>query len=170
MFKNRATKAKASKKPAFRGLFLFPREVFMSVKKVCVVDGQGGGIGYLLVRSLRESYGESIRLIALGTNGFATAKMIKAGANRGASGENAFCHTLPTADYIFGPISITWPHAMLGEITPRMAEAVMSSSALKILLPISQEMVEIIGVVKEPLPHLVEMAVEIKFREVLDRV
>jgi hypothetical protein len=142
----------------------------MSIKCVCVVDGQGGGIGHLLVRSLRESFGESIRLIALGTNSSATSKMLPAGANRGASGENAFCHTLPTADYIVGPISITWPNAMLGEITPRMAEAVMSSRALKILLPLSQELVEIVGVLKEPLPHFVQIAVEKKFREVLDRV
>jgi hypothetical protein len=137
------------------------------IKRVCVVDGQGGGIGLLLVKSLKESYNESIELIALGTNAVATAQMLRAGANKGASGENAICHTLPTADCIVGPISITWANAMLGEITPRMAEAVMSSPAVKILIPLSRELVEIVGVVKEPLPHLVQMAVEKKIKEIL---
>jgi hypothetical protein len=142
----------------------------MPIKRVCVVDGQGGGIGLLLVKSLKEAYKESVELIALGTNAIATSQMLRAGANRGASGENAICQTLPTADCIVGPISITWPHAMLGEITPRMAEAVMSSRAVKILLPLSQEPVEIVGVIKEPLPHLVQMAVEKKIKEVLNHV
>jgi hypothetical protein len=139
-------------------------------KRICVIDGQGGGIGLLLVKALKEFYNESIQLIALGTNAIATSQMLRAGANRGASGENAICQTLPTADCIVGPISITWPHAMLGEITPRMAEAVMASRAVKILLPLSQEPVEIVGVIKEPLPHLVQMAVEKKIKEVLNHV
>jgi len=139
----------------------------MPIKRVCVVDGQGGGIGLLLVKSLKEVYKESVEVIALGTNAITTAQMLKAGANKGASGENAICHVLPTADCIVGPISITWANAMLGEITPRMAEAVMSSPAVKILLPLSQESVQVVGVIKEPLPHLVWMAVEKIKKEVL---
>jgi hypothetical protein len=142
----------------------------MPIKRVCVVDGQGGGIGLLLVKSLKEAYKESIDLIALGTNAIATSQMLRAGANRGASGENAICHTLPTADCIVGPISITWSHAMLGKITPRMAEAVMSSRAVKILLPLSQERVDLVGVIKEPLPHLVQILVENKIKGVLKDV
>ena len=142
----------------------------MPIKRVCVVDGQGGGIGLLLVKSLKEVYKESVELIALGTNAIATSQMLRAGANKGASGENAICHTLPTADCIVGPIGITWPHAMLGEITPRMAEAVMSSRAVKILLPLSQEKVDLVGVIKEPLPHLVQLLVEKKIKEVLKDV
>ncbi len=129
-------------------------------KKICVIDGQGGGIGATLIKYLKEAYGESIELIGLGTNAIATAQMLKAGANRGASGENAICRTASSADCIIGPISITWANAMLGEVTPKMAEAVMSSAAVKILLPLSQERVEIVGVVKEPLPHLVRSVVE----------
>jgi hypothetical protein len=142
----------------------------MPIKRVCVVDGQGGGIGLLLVKSIKEVYKESVEVIALGTNAIATAQMLKAGANKGASGENAICHVLPTADCIIGPISITWANAMLGEITPRMAETVMSSPAIKILLPLSQEAVEIVGGIKEPLPHLVQMAVEKNMKEVLNHV
>jgi hypothetical protein len=142
----------------------------MPTKRVCVMDGQGGGIGLLLVKSLKEVYKESLELIALGTNAIATSQMLRAGANKGASGENAICHTLATADCIVGPIGITWPHAMLGEITPRMAEAVMSSRAVKILLPLSQENVELVGISKEPLPHLVEILVQNKIKEVLKDV
>ena len=68
------------------------------------------------------------------------------------------------------PVSITWANAMLGEVTPRMAEAVTSSQAVKLLLPLFQENAEIIGVVSEPLPHLVQELVEKRLKEVLDHV
>lgn len=139
-------------------------------KRICVIDGQGGGIGATLIKYLKEAYGETVELIGLGTNAIATAQMLKSGANRGASGENAICRTVATADCIIGPISITWANAMLGEVTPRMAEAVMSSSAIKILLPLTQERVEIVGVAKEPLPHMVQVVVEEKIKEVLKHV
>jgi hypothetical protein len=139
-------------------------------KRICVIDGQGGGIGATLIKYMKEAYGETVELIGLGTNAIATAQMLKSGANRGASGENAICRTVTTADCIIGPISITWANAMLGEVTPRMAEAIMSSSAFKILLPLTQEKVEIVGVVKEPLPHMVQVVVEEKLKEVLKNV
>ncbi len=138
-------------------------------KRICIIDGQGGGIGATLIKYLKEAYGESVVLIALGTNAIATAQMLKAGANKGASGENAICRTVFQAECIIGPIAVTWANAMLGEVTPKMAEAVTSSPASKILLPLSQESVEIVGVVKEPLPHLVQEAVE-KTKEVMKHV
>lgn len=138
--------------------------------RVCVIDGQGGGIGATLIKYLRDAYAEKLELIALGTNAIATAQMMKAGANRGASGENAIVQTVAKSDLIVGPISITWANAMLGEVTPRMAEAITSSPALKILLPLSQEQVVLVGVVTEPLPHLVQILVEQKIKEVLEDV
>jgi len=119
---------------------------------------------------MKETYGESLELQALGTNAIATSQMMRAGANRGASGENAIVRTVTKADFIVGPISITWANAMLGEVTPRMAEAVMSSPAPKILLPLTQERVELVGLIKEPLPHLVKIIVEEKIKEVLKDV
>jgi len=139
-------------------------------KRICIIDGQGGGIGATLIKYLKEAYWESVELIALGTNAIATAQMLKAGANKGASGENAICRTVPQADCIVGPIAITWANAMLGEVTPCIAEAITSSPALKILLPLSQEQVEIVGVIKEPLPRLVQAAMKGKIREILDNV
>ena len=139
-------------------------------KRICVIDGQGGGIGSTLIRSIRTACADRVELIAMGTNAIATAQMLKAEANKGATGENAIVRTVSDADCIVGPIAITWANAMLGEVTPRMAEAVTSCSALKILLPLFQERVEIVGIAKEPLPHLVQMVVETKIKEVLNHV
>ena len=136
---------------------------------ICVIDGQGGGIGSTLIKYLKASFGETVEVIALGTNAIATVQMLKAGANKGASGENAICRTVARADCITGPISITWANAMLGELTPKMAEAVMASPAIKILIPLSQEKAEIIGLTKEPLPHLVEASVT-RIKEVMQHV
>jgi len=135
-----------------------------------VIDGQGGGIGAAVIKHLREIYGESSELVAAGTNAIAASQMIKAGANRGASGENVIVRAVAEADVIIGPIAITWANAMMGEVTPRIAEAVMSAPVLKILLPLSQERVVIVGVFKEPLPHLIKFLVEDELREFLSHV
>ena len=137
------------------------------MKRVCVIDGQGGGIGAALIKGLKDAYGESIELIALGTNAIAAAQMLKAGANRAASGENAIVRTAAAVDAIVGPVSICWANAMLGEVTPRMAEAVTSSAAPKLLLPLAQESVTIVGTTAEPLPHLVQQLVQKYITEVL---
>ncbi|MFH1981210.1 MAG: DUF3842 family protein [Pseudomonadota bacterium] len=138
-------------------------------KTICVIDGQGGGIGATLIRYIREAFGDRLECIALGTNTIATVQMLKAGANKGATGENAVCRTAMSAHVIVGSVAVTWANAMLGEVTPRMAEAVASCGALKILLPLSQERSEIVGVTKEPLPHLVQAAVE-RIKEVINYV
>jgi shikimate 5-dehydrogenase len=140
------------------------------LKRICVIDGHGGGIGTAVIKALKEAHGESIELVALGTNAIAAAQMLKAGANRAASGENAIRRTTTTADVIIGPISIGWANAMLGEITPKMAEAIMSSSAPKIFLPLSQEPVVLVGLNAEPLPHLIQQLVKKKLKEVLPDV
>jgi hypothetical protein len=126
----------------------------------CVIDGQGGGIGATIIKKLREKFGESLDIIALGTNAIATSQMLKAKANRGASGENAIVRTALKADLIIGPIGIVMAHAMMGEVTPKMAEAVAASPARKILLPLSQENVEIVGTAAIPLPHLIDELIE----------
>lgn len=139
-------------------------------KRICIIDGQGGGIGGTLIKHLKEAYGESLELLALGTNAIATGQMMKAGANRGATGENAIVRTVLRADLIICSISITWVNALMGEVTPRIAEAVMSCSAPKILLPLTQERVVLVGVITEPLPHMVKVIVEEKIKEVLKNV
>jgi len=130
------------------------------MKRICVIDGQGGGIGSAIIRKIKETFGESVEIIALGTNAIATAQMIKARANRGASGENSIVQTVQQMDVIIGPIGIIMAHAMLGEVTPAMAEAISRSPAKKILLPLSQENVEIPGIENMPLPRLIEVLIE----------
>jgi len=132
----------------------------VDMKRICVMDGQGGGIGSTVIRKLTELYGGTVEIVALGTNAIATAQMLKAKANRGASGENAIVQTVKQVDIIIGPVGIVMAHSMMGEVTPAMAEAVASSPAKKLLIPLSQENVEIIGITSIPLPHLIESLVQ----------
>jgi NAD(P)-dependent dehydrogenase (short-subunit alcohol dehydrogenase family) len=138
--------------------------------RICVIDGQGGGIGAAIIKRLKEVYAEEHEVIALGTNAVATAQMMKARANRGASGENAIVRTVPTVDVIMGTLSIVLANAMMGELTPRMAEAIASARAPKLLLPLTQERVEIVGLLPEPLPHLVEKIVSERLKEWMHHV
>lgn len=125
------------------------------------MDGQGGGIGRAIIKRLRDTFGEEMEILALGTNSVATSQMMKAGANRGATGENAIITTAPRADIIIGPLSIIMANSMMGEVSVGMSQAISSSKALKILIPLTQEWVQIVGVSDEPLPHLIDQAIEI---------
>ncbi|HYA14407.1 MAG TPA: DUF3842 family protein [Syntrophales bacterium] len=128
--------------------------------KIAVIDGQGGGIGSLIIKRLKETIGDRVEIIALGTNSTATTAMMKARANKGATGENAIQWNAGRVEIITGPLSITLANSMMGEVTMKMAEAISSSPAKKILLPLNQEDVEVLGITKEPLPHLIEKLIE----------
>lgn len=134
--------------------------------KISVIDGQGGGIGSLIVKRLKDEFGESIEILALGTNATATSAMMKSRANKGATGENAIVLNVSRTDILIGPLSIVLTNAMLGELTPKMAEAIVLSRARKFLLPLNQEGVNVVGVEKEPFPHMIEKIVEIVRYEV----
>jgi hypothetical protein len=136
--------------------------------KVCVIDGMGGGIGNALIKKIKAAFEEEVEIIALGTNAIATAQMMKAGANRGASGENATMVTVEKVDVIIGCISILLADSMMGEMTAGMAAAVAKSPALKLILPLTQEAVEVVGVSPEPLPHLVDHLVEERLRPLIE--
>ncbi len=129
-------------------------------KSIAVIDCQGGGIGSAIIKRLREAFSEEVEVIGLGTNAMATGAMLKAGANKGASGENAIVQTVKSMDIIVGTTGIVLANSMMGEVTTRMAEAIASSSAMKCLLPLKIPEVEIIGSSKEPLPHLVDQLVK----------
>jgi len=129
--------------------------------KLMVMDGHGGGIGAAIIKGLRESIGNNIELLAVGTNSIATSRMMKAGANRGATGQNAVVWTSRRVGIIMGPIAILMANSMMGEMTESMACAISSSQAVKILLPLSLERINIVGVKGEPLPHLVDQAVAV---------
>lgn len=126
--------------------------------RIAVVDGQGGGIGKALVEKLRKEFAEDVEIIALGTNALATALMIKAGADEGASGENAILYNAAKVDVITGPIGIITSNAMLGELTPMMAAAISESPAKKVLIPLNRCNIAIAGVRDESLPQLIDAA------------
>jgi len=139
------------------------------MKKICVIDGQGGGIGSTIIKKLKELFQETVEIIALGTNAIATAQMLKARANRGASGENAIVQTVKTVDIIIGPVGIIIANAMMGEVTPKIAKAVAISREKKILIPLTQENIEIVGISSVPLPHLIEELIEVNLKQKLQK-
>jgi len=127
---------------------------------ICVVDGQGGKIGGIIITRLRERLRENVEIIALGTNSHATENMMKARANRGASGENAVVVTAPKADIIIGTMNILMADSMLGELTPLMARAIADSPAIKFVLPVTQERVVVIGKTDLSIPQMVGVLVD----------
>ena len=101
---------------------------------VAIVDGQGGGMGRALAEAVKKNFPD-LRVRALGTNALATAAMLKGGAEEGATGENAVVFGAGRAHILLGPVGARAANGLLGEVTPRMAEAIGASSAVKILLP-----------------------------------
>ena len=127
--------------------------------RVLIIDGQGGGIG----RSLAERISQRCRstdIVVAGTNSTATTNMIKAGKVQGVTGENAIAFNCVRADVIVGPIGIALANAMLGEITPKMAEAVTSSNAQVFLLPSNKCVVKVIGLQEKKLADYLDEVVE----------
>lgn len=128
---------------------------------IAVVDGHAGGIGSYVIKRLREEVEfQSLEIIALGTNSLATSVMMKAKANRGASGENAIMYVADRVDVIIGTVNVIMANSMLGELTPKMAEAIANSRAWKLLLPLPIEDVSLIGHQGEPLPHLTDKLIQ----------
>ena len=101
---------------------------------VAVLDGQGGGMGRGLVEAIKKAWPD-LHVRAVGTNSLATSAMLRAGADDGATGENAVIFNAGQADILLGPIGVLTANGLLGEVSPRMAEAVGASDAVKILLP-----------------------------------
>ena len=127
--------------------------------KVLVIDGQGGGLGRQLVSALAAACPEA-ELTAVGTNSLAANAMLKAGASRAATGENAVVVNCRHADVIVGPIGIVIADALLGEITPTMAAAVCQSGAKRVLVPINHCENYVVGVPDQPVSQLVTAAAQ----------
>lgn len=127
--------------------------------RVLVIDGQGGGLGRQLVSALAAACPEA-ELTAVGTNSLAANAMLKAGASRAATGENAVVVNCRHADVIVGPIGIVIADALLGEITPAMAAAVCQSGAKRVLVPINHCENYVVGVPDQPVSQLVAAAAQ----------
>lgn len=122
---------------------------------ILVVDGQGGGLGRLLVRELKGAFPQA-EIAAVGTNSTAANAMMKAGADFAATGENAVVVNCRHADIIVGAVGIVIADSMWGEITPRMAQAVAQADAKRILIPINHCDNIVVGVSDLNIRHLLE--------------
>jgi hypothetical protein len=127
--------------------------------RIMVVDGMGGRIGQEIVSRLRAALPDDVEILAVGTNSIATSAMMKAGANRGATGENAVRVTVREADVLMGPLSVLMPDSMMGEVTPGIATALCDSTARRVMLPLTNPRIDLVGITKTPLPHLMEEAI-----------
>lgn len=127
--------------------------------KVVVVDGQGGKMGKMVIERIKSA-GFSCELTAVGTNSIATATMLKAGADAGATGENPVIVLSRSADCFIGPVGIIAADSLLGEVTPKMAVAIGASSAKKLLIPVNLCNNIIVGTAGLTLSKLVDEAVE----------
>ncbi len=117
-------------------------------------------MGSLLTEKTKNAAISGAQIYAIGTNSIATAAMLKAGADYGATGENPVLVNSRDADYIFGPLGIMAADSLLGEVTPAMAVAVGQSSAMKILLPVNKCNHHVVGVSTEySMSELAEQAV-----------
>lgn len=132
---------------------------------IAVVDGMGGGIGAQIVSNLREELPTYIEIYALGTNSIATSAMMKSHANKGATGENAIVTSIKKASIVVGPMSIAIPNSMMGEVTCRMSEAISDCEALKILIPITPDNTELVGLENKPLSLLIRDTIKVIKKE-----
>ena len=128
---------------------------------IAVIDGIGGGIGAQIVTQLRQELPLEVEILALGTNAVATQKMMRARANRGASGENAIRISIGQADFILAPIGVVVPNSLMGEVTPVIAEAIARAPGRKLFLPINQPHFEIVGIEWKALTKQISAAIEI---------
>lgn len=127
--------------------------------QLLIIDGQGGKIGKLLIELIKKN-NMSIEITAIGTNSIATATMLKAGADNGATGENPVVYNSRFADVIIGPIGIAMANSLFGEVTPAMACAVSESSAIKLLIPMNKCNHMVIGTKDLPLADYISMTVQ----------
>ena len=126
---------------------------------ILIIDAQGGGIGRQLVAAVKKAFpGDTVT--AVGTNSLAASAMLKAGADFGATGENPVVRGVMDADGVLGPVGIVVANAILGEVTPAMAEAVGRCRAKKFLIPMNSCGVVVAGTEELPLPAYVARAVE----------
>lgn len=127
--------------------------------KIVVIDGQGGRLGQMVVEGIKKE-ALNADILAIGTNSSATAAMLKAGADAAATGENPVIVACRDADIIVGPIGIVAADSLFGEITPAMALAVGQSRALKLLLPVSHCLNEVVGVRDFTMSEMVKATVD----------
>ena len=132
---------------------------------VAIVDGQGGGMGRALAEAVKKDFPD-LWVRALGTNALATAAMRKGGADEGATGENAVVFGAGRAHILLGPVGVLAANGLLGEVTPRMAEAIGASGAVKILLPSQRCSIRLAVGPGQPMQYYLDEAMRLLDEEV----
>lgn len=127
--------------------------------KITIIDGQGGRIGKSIIEQIKKKHAD-LELYAIGTNSIATSAMLKAGADYGATGDNAVIVNAADSDIIAGPIGIVFANALLGEITPAIATAIGASKAYKILIPVNRCNHFVAGCTETSMGEYIRIAVE----------
>lgn len=127
--------------------------------KITVIDGQGGRIGKSIIEQIKKNHTD-LELYAIGTNSIATSAMLKAGADYGATGDNAVIVNAADSDIIAGPIGIVFANALLGEITPAIATAIGASRAYKVLIPVNRCNHFVAGCEEASMGEYIRIAVE----------
>ena len=127
---------------------------------ITVIDKQGGGVGRAIVEKIRKALPE-VNIVALGTNSIATGQMLRAGADEGATGENAIIYNMQHVDIVVGVIGILSANSMMGELSPAMAAAIGGSRAFKVLLPFNRCRIHVVGVPEKPIGHHIDEGIRI---------
>ena len=135
------------------------------MKKIVIIDGQGGKIGSQLISCLRDAKLEA-EIVAVGTNSIATQNMLRSSPDAAATGENSVVVACRDADFIIGPVGIVIADALLGEVTPRMATAVGQSRAKRVLIPVNKCETVTVGVGGATVAELIAEAAALVAREI----
>ena len=135
--------------------------------RIAVIDGQGGGIGKSVIDKIRVTFSEQASIIALGTNSIATSAMIKAGADEGATGENAIIYNVPKCDVIIELLGSWLQIHSTASLVRRWHKPIAESDAIKILIPINKCNLLIAGSKESMLSDYIEdmLNLLIKFRQ-----
>lgn len=134
------------------------------IKEIVVIDGQGGGIGKLIIQAIKANMKEVV-VIGVGTNSSATNNLKKGGADVIATGENAIIYNAKNAKIIIGPIGISFANSMYGEISPEMAKAINESEAIKYLIPISKCNAHVLGITSKTIAEYIDELINLLIQE-----
>ena len=129
------------------------------MKKITVIDGQGGKMGKSIIEQLKKQFPQQ-EILAIGTNNTATAAMLKAGADFGATGENPVIVAARDSDLIIGPIGIVIADSLYGEVTPAMAVAVGQSRSRQVLMPVNRCNHQVVGCGNISLNEIISLVIE----------
>ena len=114
---------------------------------IAILDTNGAGLGQNIIKKLKKDLCSDINIIALGTNTFATSKMVKAGAHVGVSGEKGICSFCKKndVDCIIAPIGILCNGEKDMELCPSICKSIINMNCTIYILPLQKHDIYIPG-------------------------